>query len=77
MVKQAVVSIAMQLEEIIPIKINGTVLIVGSVQQLHIDEQRIGKDGFVSLSEEQVLVSQGLDAYFITSPIGRLAYAKP
>ena len=76
-VEEAVVSIAMQLEEIIPIKINGTVLIVGSVQQLHIDEQRIGKDGFVSLSEEQVLVSQGLDAYFITSPIGRFAYAKP
>ena len=76
-VKEAVVSIAMQLEEIIPIKINGTVLIVGSVQQIHIDEQRIGKDGFVSLSEEQVLVSQGLDAYFITSSIGRLAYAKP
>ncbi|MFM1829451.1 MAG: hypothetical protein RL624_1692 [Bacteroidota bacterium] len=76
-VKEAVASIAMQLEEIIPIKINGTVLIVGSVQQIHIDEQRIGKDGFVSLSEEQVLVSQGLDAYFITSPIGRLAYAKP
>ena len=76
-VKNAVVSIAMQLEEIIPIAINGTILIVGSVQQIHIDEQLVEKDGFVSLSEEQVVISQGLDAYFVTSPLGRLAYAKP
>ena len=76
-VKNAVVSIAMQLEEIISIAINGTVLIVGSVQQIHIDEQLVGKDGFVSLSEEQVVISQGLDAYFVSSPLGRLAYAKP
>jgi flavin reductase (DIM6/NTAB) family NADH-FMN oxidoreductase RutF len=76
-VKNAVVSIAMQLEEIIPIAINGTILIVGSVQQIHIDEQLVGKDGFVSLSEEQIVISQGLDAYFVTSPLGRLAYAKP
>lgn len=76
-VKNAVVSIAMQLEEIIPIAINGTILIVGSVQQIHIDEQLVEKDGFVSLSEEQVVISQGLDAYFIPSPLGRLAYAKP
>lgn len=76
-VKNAVVSIAMQLEEIIPIAINGTILIVGSVQQIHIDEQLVEKDGFVSLSEEQIVISQGLDAYFIPSPLGRLAYAKP
>ena len=77
MVKNAVVSIAMQLEEIIPIAINGTILIVGSVQQIHIDEQLVEKDGFVSLSEEQIVISQGLDAYFVPSPLGRLAYAKP
>ena len=76
-VKEAVVNIAMQLEEIIPIKINGTVLIVGSVLQIHIDEQLVGNDGFVSLSEQQVVISQGLDAYFVSSPLGRLAYAKP
>lgn len=76
-VKNAVVSIAMQLEEIIPITINGTILIVGSVQQIYIEEKLVGKDGFVSLSEEQVVISQGLDAYFVSSPLGRLAYAKP
>jgi flavin reductase (DIM6/NTAB) family NADH-FMN oxidoreductase RutF len=76
-VQDAVVKIAMQLEDIIPIKINGTVLIIGSIQQVHINDQLVGTDGFVHLSSSEVLISQGLDAYFTTQPIGRLPYAKP
>ena len=76
-VKDAAVSIAMKLEEIIPIKINGTIMIVGSIKQVLIDAEMIEADGFVALSKEDVLISQGLDAYFISRPIGRLPYAKP
>lgn len=76
-VKDAVVSIAMNLEEIIPIKINGTVMIVGSVKQVLMAAEMIETDGFVALSKEDVLISQGLDAYFVSKPIGRLHYAKP
>ncbi|MEY3126132.1 MAG: hypothetical protein RL273_242, partial [Bacteroidota bacterium] len=76
-VKDAVVSIAMNLEEIIPIKINGTVMIVGSIKQVLIAAEMIETDGFVALSKEDVLISQGLDAYFVSKPIGRLPYAKP
>jgi flavin reductase (DIM6/NTAB) family NADH-FMN oxidoreductase RutF len=76
-VKDAVVSIAMNLEEIIPIKINGTVMIVGSIKQVLIAAEMFETDGFVALSKEDVLISQGLDAYFVSKPIGRLPYAKP
>ncbi len=76
-VKDSVVSIAMNLEEIIPIKINGTVMIVGSITQVLIAAEMIETDGFVALSKEDVLISQGLDAYFVSKPIGRLPYAKP
>jgi flavin reductase (DIM6/NTAB) family NADH-FMN oxidoreductase RutF len=76
-VKDAVVSIAMKLEEIIPIKINGTVMIIGSIKQVLIAAEMIETDGFVALSKEDVLISQGLDAYFVSKPIGRLPYAKP
>ena len=67
----------MKLEEIIPIIINGTVMIVGSIKQVLIAAEMIETDGFVALSKEDVLISQGLDAYFVSSPIGRLPYAKP
>jgi flavin reductase (DIM6/NTAB) family NADH-FMN oxidoreductase RutF len=76
-VKEAVVKIAMKLEEIIPIPLNGTQLIVGSISQIELNDGMLGQDGFVSLSQEEVLLSQGLDAYFVASPIGRLPYAKP
>jgi flavin reductase (DIM6/NTAB) family NADH-FMN oxidoreductase RutF len=76
-VKEAVVKIGMQLEEIIPIPTNGTILIIGSIKQIEIDDSIVGTDGFVDLSSKDVLISQGLDAYFASKLIGRLPYAKP
>lgn len=76
-VEEAVVKIAMKLEEIIPITLNETVLIIGSVMHVELDEQLVGQDGFVNLSANEVLISQGLDAYFTAKEIGRLPYAKP
>jgi flavin reductase (DIM6/NTAB) family NADH-FMN oxidoreductase RutF len=73
----AVVKIAMKFEESIPITLNGTVLIIGSVMQVELESTLIGQDGFVNLSASDILISQGLDAYFVTKEIGRLPYAKP
>ena len=67
----------MKFEEIIPITLNGTVLIIGSVMQVELESTLIGQDGFVNLSASDILISQGLDAYFVTKEIGRLPYAKP
>ncbi len=76
-VADAIVQISMQLEEIVPITINGTILIIGSIQSVEMNDALIGTDGFVNLSAAEILISQGLDAYFTTSMIGRLEYAKP
>lgn len=76
-VKEAVVKIAMKLEDIIPIRLNGTILIAGSITQIDMEDSMLGNDGFVDLSKADVLLSQGLDAYFISKLIGRLPYAKP
>ncbi len=76
-VENAVVKIAMKFEDKILIPLNGTILIVGSVMQVDIDGSLVGPDGFVALSDADVLISQGLDAYFVSTAIGRLTYAKP
>jgi hypothetical protein len=67
----------MKLEETIPIQLNGTILIIGSIQQIEIDNKFVEQDGFVDLSQAEVLISQGLDAYFVSKAVGRLGYAKP
>jgi flavin reductase (DIM6/NTAB) family NADH-FMN oxidoreductase RutF len=76
-VADASVKIAMQFEQILDIPRNGTILIIGSIRQVEMDPAMIGPDGFVDLSGENVLISQGLDAYFVSKEIGRLPYAKP
>lgn len=76
-VGEAVVKIAMKFEESIPVNINGTILIVGSITMVDINDGMVGEDGFVNLSAAEVLISQGLDAYFSSTEIGRLPYAKP
>ena len=76
-VEDAVVKIAMRFEESIPITINGTILIVGSIMQVDLGDELVGGDGFINLSASEVLISQGLDAYFVSNEIGRLPYAKP
>ena len=76
-VEEAVVKIAMKFEESIPITINGTLLIIGSIMQVDINDGMVGEDGFVNLSASEVLISQGLDAYFSATEVGRLPYANP
>jgi len=76
-VEQAVVHIAMQFRQLIPIPLNDTALIVGSISQVQCSGVEVQPDGFVNLEPAQVLISQGLDAYFTGSGLGRLPYAKP
>lgn len=76
-VQEAVVKMAMKFEENIPVKINGTNLIVGSIMQVEIPDELVLKDGFIQLSAADVLITQGLDAYFTAAETGRLPYAKP
>jgi flavin reductase (DIM6/NTAB) family NADH-FMN oxidoreductase RutF len=75
-VQDAVVKIGLQLQETIPIKLNGTILIIGSLEYIDIDDQLVGQDGFVDLSIANTLVSCGLDAYFTAQKVGRYSYAK-
>jgi flavin reductase (DIM6/NTAB) family NADH-FMN oxidoreductase RutF len=74
-VGEAPVKIAMVFEQKIDLSINNTILIIGRIEQIEIDEKLIGSDGFVDLSLANTLVSSGLDAYLKTELIARLTYA--
>ena len=76
-VKEAVVKFSMQLEDKIPIKLNDTLLVIGSVQSINLEESLISPDGFVSLEKSNVLLCSGLDAYYSAVFLERLPYARP
>lgn len=73
----AVVQVGMRFEERIDITRNGTIMIIGSIQHIHISDTLVGSDGFVHLHEADVLACSGLDAYYQPQFIDRLSYAKP
>ena len=76
-VAEAPIKVAMKLEQKIDITINNTILIIGSIQHMELDEAIISKDGFVDLAKANTLACVGLDAYYSTNFIERLNYARP
>jgi flavin reductase (DIM6/NTAB) family NADH-FMN oxidoreductase RutF len=76
-VKEAVVKIALKLEDKIAIQLNNTLLVVGSIQYIETEDTIVEEDGFAALEKAAVLTCAGLDAYYEPRLVGRLSYAKP
>jgi flavin reductase (DIM6/NTAB) family NADH-FMN oxidoreductase RutF len=76
-VAESPIKIGMKFEEKVDIAINGTILIIGSIQFIELDEQWLSADGFVDLAKANTLTCAGLDAYFENTLLHRLSYAIP
>lgn len=76
-VTESPIKIGMKFEEKIDIAINGTILIIGSIQFIDLQEEWLSSDGFVDLAKAKTLTCAGLDAYFENHLLQRLSYAKP
>ncbi len=70
------VKYALKLVQVIPIPLNGTNLVIGEIQEIIIEQNNIEEDGYVNIEELGTLTCVGVDAYFNTKNIGRIAYAK-
>jgi flavin reductase (DIM6/NTAB) family NADH-FMN oxidoreductase RutF len=76
-VKESNIKIGLQLEERIDLKINGTVMIIGSIQILEVPNDVVLEDGFIDLQKAGTITCNGLDAYLSTHKLKRFSYAKP
>jgi flavin reductase (DIM6/NTAB) family NADH-FMN oxidoreductase RutF len=75
-VKESEVKILLKSVDEQVIKINGTILLIGEIQELIIPDTSISDDGFIDLQKAGTITSVGLDAYYTTEKINRLSYAK-
>lgn len=75
-VRESKVKIGMSLVEEHPIKINGTVLLVGQVMEIILPKKAIEEDGFVKLSKLGTVTINGLDMYCKTQAVDRFEYAR-
>jgi hypothetical protein len=76
-VKESSIQIGLKLKEVIPVKANGTTIVIGEIVLIRLDEKYLLNDGMVDLEAAGSITVAGLDSYHRTQKIGRLAYAKP
>jgi hypothetical protein len=67
----------MKYEQHIELKINNTVLLIASLQEIILKNDVIEEDGFVNHLAANSINCVGLDAYYESNLISRLPYAKP
>ena len=76
-VKNCRIQMAMEYLESNHIKANNTVLVVGRIKSLYVDEPILMNDGFIDLSKAQTAAINGLDAYAVATSNQRLTYQRP
>lgn len=76
-VKQSPVQMAMTYVEEYPIKANGTILLIGAIKDLYIQDDLLEADGFINLSKANTMAINGLDGYVKPQLKSRLAYQRP
>lgn len=76
-VKDSPIQLAMEFVEEYDIKANGTILIIGKIIGVYVNDNFIEDDGFINLSKAEVATINGLDGYSIPNNKIRLDYQRP
>jgi len=76
-VKNSPIQIACKYVNEYPILENGTIMIIGSIEDLYINESMLLEDGWVQLDLGGVVTINGLDGYASTKLLERFPYARP
>ncbi len=76
-VKESSIKYALSLQQIIPIELNDTFLVIGKIISIQIDNDIVSEDGFLHLDKAASICSNGVDGYYTTGLIKRYSYAKP
>jgi flavin reductase (DIM6/NTAB) family NADH-FMN oxidoreductase RutF len=71
------VQYAMKLEQILPIELNNTFLVIGSLQHAFVDPVVMDADGFLNLDVAGSVASLGLSSYYEMNLVGNFPYARP
>jgi len=71
------VQLACSLVETQTLKVNQTVLVIGKIDQIFVDEKGLRSDGSLDLQALDTVSVSGLDEYYSGEKLARLSYPKP
>ena len=75
-VMESPLKIGLKYKESIPIKTNNTTLVIGSVEQLYINENAINEEGYIDLEVLKTSGIAGLNSYYQLRKIAAYPYAR-
>jgi flavin reductase (DIM6/NTAB) family NADH-FMN oxidoreductase RutF len=76
-VRESMLKIGLKLAELIPVSSNGTILIIGSIEEIIAEDGLIEAEGLINLNQTKTALVLGLETYYKAEKIVRLPYAKP
>ena len=76
-VKGSPLQLGCTLVETQTLQVNQTILVIGSIDHIYIEEKGLREDGALDLNALETVTVSGLDEYHIGKKLGRLAYPKP
>lgn len=76
-VKEANVVTHLKLVETVDLTVNNTVLVIGEVMNVFLQDNLLEDDGNIDLESAGTVAGSGLDGYFNLQKLARLSYAKP
>jgi flavin reductase (DIM6/NTAB) family NADH-FMN oxidoreductase RutF len=75
-VKESQLKFGLRLVDHLPIKANGTVLIIGEVIDIHIKEEAMDEQGHIDLSVLKSIGVSGLNTYYTLKKVAHMPYAR-
>ena len=76
-VKESFLKMGLKHVENIPIKYNGTVMIVGKILQVYVAKSSLSEEGYINLEEAKSVGISGLNTYYDLKKIASYPYARP
>jgi flavin reductase (DIM6/NTAB) family NADH-FMN oxidoreductase RutF len=75
-VAESPVQYVLKFEQVMPIELNNTFLVIGSLQEAYVPADIQEEDGFLDLAKAGIITSLGTAGYYKTEKINKLGYAK-
>ena len=75
-VKESRLKIGMKFEQELAIALNGTILVIGSVEHLQIDDEAVNEKGYIDLEKLNTAGISGLNSYYALSFLESFPYVR-
>lgn len=76
-VDESNIKIGLEYKKHLNIDLNDTIMVIGQITEIILNPNIVGNDGFVDINAAGTLTNSGLDAYYETTKVNRLSYARP